>query len=229
MGKTKVLIIGASGLVGSEILKAVEGNHQEIVIISRKKLLSKSQSTKEILIDFDNLQLSDIPKVNNVYIALGTDLNTSELLYIKKSRRKEFKKVDYSYVIQLAKMAYKLGAESISIVSAVGANKNSKNLYLKTNGEMEEEVISIGYKKTIFAEPGHLLGNRPSKKFRPEVAIMEFAAKILKPIMIGPLEDLKFIEASSVAKSLVAHMNMQKIKFSDLNIRNWLMANIDAY
>ena len=61
MGKTKVLIIGASGLVGSEILKAVEGNHQEIVILSRKKLLSKSQSTKEILIDFDNLQLSDIP------------------------------------------------------------------------------------------------------------------------------------------------------------------------
>ena len=33
MGKTKVLIIGASGLVGSEIFKAVEGNHQEIVIL----------------------------------------------------------------------------------------------------------------------------------------------------------------------------------------------------
>jgi len=221
MGKTKVLIIGASGLVGSEILKVVEDNHQEIVILSRKKLLSKSQSTKEILIDFDNMQLSDIPKVNHVYIALGTDLNTSELLYIKKSRRKEFKKVDYSYVIQLAKMAYELGAESISIVSAVGANKNSKNLYLKTKGEMEEEVISIGYKKTIFAEPGHLLGKRPSKKFRPEVAIMEFAARILKPIMIGPLEDLKFIEASLVAKSLVAHMNrptdeILKLKYKKL-------------
>ena len=29
---------------------------------------------------------------------------------------------------------------------------------------MEEKVISIGYNKTIFAEPGHLLGKRPSKK-----------------------------------------------------------------
>ena len=219
MSKTKVLIVGASGLVGSEILKAVEGNHQEIVILSRKELISKSESTKEILIDFDNLQLSDIPKVNHVYIALGTDLNTSELLYIKKSRRKEFKKVDYSYVIQLAKMAYELGAGSISIVSAVGANKNSKNLYLKTKGEMEEEVIAIGYKKTIFAEPGHLLGNRPSKKFRPEVAIMEFGAKLLKPIMIGPLEDLKFIEASLVAKSLVKHMNRPSDKILRLKYK----------
>ena len=221
MGKTKVLIIGASGLVGSEILKAVEGKNQEIVILSRKKLLSKSQSTKEILIDFDNLQLSDIPKVDHVYIALGTDLNTSELLYIKKSRRKEFKKVDYSYVIQLAKMAYELGAESISIVSAVGANKNSKNLYLKTKGEMEEEVISIGYKKTIFAEPGHLLGKRPLKKIRPEVPIMEFGARILKPLMIGPLEDLKFIEASLVAKSMIKHMNrptdkIVRLKYKEL-------------
>ena len=70
MSKPKVLIIGASGLVGSEILKAVEGKNQEIVILSRKKLLSKSQNTKEILIDFDNLQLSDIPKVDHVYICL---------------------------------------------------------------------------------------------------------------------------------------------------------------
>ena len=87
MGKTKVLIIGASGLVGSEILKATEGSDQEIVILSRKRLISKSESTKEIIINFDNIQLSDIPKVNHVYIALGTDLDTSELLYIKKSRR----------------------------------------------------------------------------------------------------------------------------------------------
>ena len=219
MGKTKVLIIGASGLVGSEILKATEGSDQEIVTISRKKLISKSESTKEIIINFDNIQLSDIPKVNHVYIALGTDLDTSELLYIKKSRRKEFKKVDYGYVIKLAKMAYKQGAESISIVSAVGANKNSKNLYLKTKGEMEEEIISIGYKKTIFAEPGHLLGDRPSKKFRPEVTIMEFGAKILKPIMIGPLEDLKFIEASLVAKSLVKHMNKSSDKILRLKYK----------
>ena len=118
-------------------------------------------------------------------------------------------------------MAYKQGAESISIVSAVGANKNSKNLYLKTKGEMEEEIISIGYKKTIFAEPGHLLGDRPSKKFRPEVTIMEFGAKILKPIMIGPLEDLKFIEASLVAKSLVKNMNrptnnILRLKYEEL-------------
>ena len=67
MGKTKVLIIGASGLVGSEILKATEGSDQEIVTLSRKRLISKSESIEEIIINFDDLQLSDIPKVNHVY------------------------------------------------------------------------------------------------------------------------------------------------------------------
>ena len=57
MDKPKVLIIGASGLVGGEILKTTENMGQEIVTLSRKKLKSKNQHTKEIIIDFDNLQL----------------------------------------------------------------------------------------------------------------------------------------------------------------------------
>ena len=221
MDKPKVLIIGASGLVGEEILKTTESMGQEIVTLSRKKLISKNQDTEEIIINFDDLQLSDIPKVNHVYIALGTELDTSELIYIKKSRRKGFRKVDYEYVTKIAKMAHGNGAESISVVSAVGANKSSRNLYLKTKGEMEEKIISIGYNKTVFAQPGHLLGKRLLKKIRPEVPIMEFGARILKPLMIGPLEDLKFIKASLVAKSMVKHMNIPtdrivRLKYKEL-------------
>jgi len=219
MDKPKVLIIGASGLVGKEILKTTEGMGQEIVTLSRRKLISKNQDTEEIIINFDDLQLSDIPKVNHVYIALGTELDTSELIYIKKSRRKGFRKVDYEYVTKIAKMAHGNGAESISVVSAVGANKSSRNLYLKTKGEMEEKIISIGYNKTVFAQPGHLLGKRLLKKIRPEVPIMEFGARILKPLMIGPLEDLKFIKASLVAKSMVKHMNIPTDKIVRLKYK----------
>jgi len=219
MDKPKVLIIGASGLVGGEILKTTESMGQEIVTLSRRKLISKNQDTEEIIINFDDLQLSDIPKVNHVYIALGTELDTSELIYIKKSRRKGFRKVDYEYVTKIAKMAHGNGAESISVVSAVGANKSSRNLYLKTKGEMEEKIISIGYNKTVFAQPGHLLGKRLLKKIRPEVPIMEFGARILKPLMIGPLEDLKFIKASLVAKSMVKHMNIPTDKIVRLKYK----------
>ena len=219
MDKPKVLIIGASGLVGEEILKTTEGMGQKIVTLSRRKLISKNQDTEEIIINFDDLQLSDIPKVNHVYIALGTELDTSELIYIKKSRRKGFRKVDYEYVTKIAKMAHGNRAESISVVSAVGANKSSRNLYLKTKGEMEEKIISIGYNKTVFAQPGHLLGKRLLKKIRPEVPIMEFGARILKPLMIGPLEDLKFIKASLVAKSMVKHMNIPTDKIVRLKYK----------
>ncbi|MDC0005269.1 hypothetical protein OAE42_01020 [Gammaproteobacteria bacterium] len=219
MDKPKVLIIGASGLVGEEILKTTEGMGQEIVTLSRRKLISKNQDTEEIIINFDDLQLSDIPKVNHVYIALGTELDTSELIYIKKSRRKGFRKVDYEYVTKIAKMVHGNGAESISVVSAVGANKSSRNLYLKTKGEMEEKIISIGYNKTVFAQPGHLLGKRLLKKIRPEVPIMEFGERILKPLMIGPLEDLKFIKASLVAKSMVKHMNIPTDKIVRLKYK----------
>ena len=84
---------------------------------------------------------------------------------------------------------------------------------------MKESIGAYGYNKIVFAQPGHLLGKRPLKKIRPEVPIMEFGARILKPLMIGPLEDLKFIEASLVAKSLVKHMNRPSDKILRLKYK----------
>ena len=67
-----------------EILKTTEGMGQEIVTLSRRKLISKNQDTEEIIINFDDLQLSDIPKVDHVYIALGTELDHFRAYIYKK-------------------------------------------------------------------------------------------------------------------------------------------------
>jgi hypothetical protein len=41
---------------------------------------------------------------------------------------------------------------------------------------------------------------------------MEFGARMLEPLMLGPLKDLRFIKASVVACALVEHMNNQLVK-----------------
>ena len=61
MINTKVLIVGASGLVGSEILKCVQKLNQEIILLSRNPLYSIKDSTKELITSFDNLNQVDFP------------------------------------------------------------------------------------------------------------------------------------------------------------------------
>ncbi len=223
MIKKRSLLIGASGLIGGKILKILHAQNENIILFSRHSINLESKNIKEYLVDFNNLEkIKDVPQIDHVYISLGTRLEVSELLYIKKKDRKEFSRVDLDLVLNSAKTAFSLGARSIAIVSAIGANSLSKNLYLKTKGILEEEIKKIGYKKVVIAQPGHLLGARPEEKLRIEITIMEFIAKILEPLMIGPIKPFRSIEATNVADSMVRSIQdgvdgVFTLRFDDFN------------
>ena len=156
MTKT-VLLAGASGLVGGKIFKELENNNVKIISLARNKFHSDSD-VEEIICDFNQIDaLNSKIILDEVYIAIGKQLKLYELLYLRKSERAGFKKVDFDFIKSVALFAKKNGAKSIGIVSAIGANHKSRNTYLKIKGEIEKEIISIGFQKIVIARPGHLL------------------------------------------------------------------------
>ena len=220
--KIKSLLVGASGLVGSELLKNLNRKDQDITLFTRSPLEYISDNTNEISIDFDEINNLNFPALDHVYIAIGMRLTTFELIHIKNSKRKEFFKVDHDLVYNIAKKAFDVGARSIAIVSAVSADMNSSNFYLQTKGKMENSIKEIGYEKIVYAQPSHLLGSRSNQKVAIEVPIIELGAKILDPLMRGPLSDLRFVKASAVAKKMVETMNESSTSHSILKFKDFL-------
>ena len=219
----KSLIVGASGLVGGEILNLLSHEGNDVTIISRRLLKLNLPNVKESIVDFNEIENEiNFPAVDHVYIALGKRLDTSELIYIKKSNRDSFIKVDHDYVIAVAKKAFSMGARSISIVSAVGVDKNSMNLYLQIKGKVEEEIKSIGYDNVVIAQPGHLLGERPDDRFRIEIPVIEFFTKILEPLMFGPLQNFRNISAKQVAKGMVTSMQDGSVGVTTLQYKEFI-------
>lgn len=84
MNDKKALIIGASGLVGSKLLKILleSERYEKVIALVRKPLLYTHTKLHEIVIDFDNLE-EEYPDivVDDVYCAIGTT--------IKKAKTKE--------------------------------------------------------------------------------------------------------------------------------------------
>jgi len=220
--KIKSLLVGASGLVGSELLKNLNRRDQDITLFTRSTLEHISDNTNEIIIDFDEINNLNFPALDHVYIAIGMRLTTFELIHIKNNKRKEFFKVDHDLIYNIAKKAFDVGARSIAIVSAVGADMNSSNFYLQTKGKMENSIKEIGYEKIVYAQPSHLLGSRSNQKVTIEVPIIELGAKILDPLMRGPLSDLRFVKASAVAKKMVETMNESSNSHSILKFKDFL-------
>ena len=208
----KILLAGASGLVGSNILQVLNNNKSELILLSRKKLRDE-KNIKELITNFDNIkEINYQETIDEVYIAIGKKLSLFELMYIKKENRKSFQRVDFDYIKSIAEFALGRGAKSIALISAVGADKNSKNLYLNVKGKVEEEILSLDFEKVVIARPSHLLGKRANERINLFVFIFEKITNLTGYFLIGPLSKFKNVHAKKVARSLTSKMNNNEIK-----------------
>jgi hypothetical protein len=82
-----------------------------------------------------------------------------------------------------------------------GADARSSNFYLRTKGEAEAAVRACGYLRVDNARPSFLLGQRAEARIGERVGIV--AAKMVAPLLIGPLMIYHPIPAASVARALV--------------------------
>ena len=203
----KIILAGASGLVGGHILNILDDGNSELTLLLRNKLQEKKH-LKQVVTDFDNFnQLNEEDEINEVYIAIGKKLSLFDLIYLKKEKRKDFKKVDFDYIKNIAIYAKKLGAKSIGLISAIGANDKSRNVYLNTKERIEKEIIAMGFEKVVIARPSHLLGKRKNEQISFLISVFENITNVLGYLMIGPLKKYRNVHASNVATSLVSKMN----------------------
>lgn len=75
-----------------------------------------------------------------------------------------FVAVDYGINYEVAKAAKAAGVHTYVLISSVGANAQSRFLYLKTKGQLEDAVLDLKFPKTIILRPGALLGPRTEAK-----------------------------------------------------------------
>ena len=194
------LLAGSTGFLGNDILKELGGIESQTVALSRRVIPNLPDNAQELIIDFDNLSELEIPNVNHVYLSLGYPLYYHNVMgFMSDSLKKDLFLVEFAYQLEIAKKAKEAGAKSISLISAVGANSNSKNYYLKTKGTLEEEIIKLGFENTNIFQPGHLRGN----KFRLDIVLADLISIIFDPFLHGPLKKLRSISAKKVARRVV--------------------------
>lgn len=196
MENKTAIIIGATGLVGKFCLSYLlnENAYHKVIAISRKPIGFAHPKLDNLVIDFDTLaDYQDRLVADDIYCCLGTTINVA-------GSRAAFKKVDFEYPLTLAQIVKKNGAKQFLLVSAIGADKNSKLFYSAVKGELEEAIKNLNFETAFIFQPSFLKGIR--KEFR----LAEKIALVLMPffeiLMIGPLKKYKSIDAMVVANGM---------------------------
>jgi uncharacterized protein YbjT (DUF2867 family) len=204
----KAVLFGASGFIGSFLLEELlnDSEYEQVTIVVRKSLNINHTKLKTLIGDYHSLpDLKENIVADEIFIALGTTLkNTPD--------KDEYYHIDHDYPVLASKIAKDKGAKSVFIVTAVGANSNSKILYVKTKGETERDIIALDYEHTHIFHPSMLLGSR--KENRPLEKFLQKIWSVVNLILIGKLKRFRGIEGKDVAKAMVkaATNQTEKVK-----------------
>jgi uncharacterized protein YbjT (DUF2867 family) len=193
----RVIIAGASGLIGSELLKLLleDRNIGEVVALIRSPLPVNNSKLLQIIVDFDSLQnWKNVIYGDALYCCLGsTKMKTPDL--------NDYRRVDHDYPLSLAKIAEENKIPQFHLISALGADRNSKIFYSKLKGDTEADIKSLSIQSIHIYQPSLITGNRKEKR-RFEKSMI-WIMKLLNPILIGALKKYRSIQATTVAQTMI--------------------------
>lgn len=164
------LVAGSTGLVGSQLLQLLlnDGYYSGVKAISRKPLDFTHPKLENIVLDFERMtEYHSQLAADDVFCCLGTT--------IKKVKTKDkFRRVDFDYPVELARLSKSKGAEQYLLVSALGADKNSKIFYNQVKGEVEEAISQVGFASFHIFRPSLLMGERKESRSGEEAGKVFF-------------------------------------------------------
>jgi uncharacterized protein YbjT (DUF2867 family) len=193
-----VALLGASGLVGGFCLRAALADQAigRVVLFSRRELsVAFDPRLSQRTLSLDKLERKDFDGIEDIFCALGTTIR-------KAGSQAAFRRVDLEYPLAAAQAAAQAGARQFLLVSSVGADPSSRSFYLRTKGELEQELDKLGFGALHIFRPSLLLGRR--EEFRLGERVMIPLAPALNLFMMGGLKRYRAISAARVGKAMVA-------------------------
>lgn len=193
---TQILLAGASGLVGGQVLTCLlkDPEFQGRIIAPVRRPLAIFDPRLVTVTSAMDEATTGTDAVDVFVSCLGTTLKAA-------GSREAFVTVDRDLVLHLAQVARRHGARRAIVVSSVGASRQSGNFYLRVKGEIEDAFEAMGFERLDIIRPGLLLGDRPMR--RPAEALAQRVAPWFNPLLAGRLRPYSSIKSSQVAKAIV--------------------------
>ncbi len=209
----KLLLLGATGLVGSQVLEQALANDAFSTVIAptRTPLPAHARLANPV-----GARLEDaLPSLASwrpgaVICALGTTR-------AKAGSEAAFRHVDHDLPIAFAQAAHAADTPTFAIVTYMGASVGSRFFYARTKGEVEQAVRAIGFRSLTLCRPGLIGGDRRETRHAEGAALM--LTRLLTPILPRRLRinPAHVIAAALLEAVIAAEPGCRSIDSDDMN------------
>lgn len=190
------IIFGATGLIGGQLLRLLLDNpvYGKVIAVVRRDMGINHPKLTQLIADYQSINdVKEYLLADDVFCCLGTTRK-------KTPDMKAYYQVDHDYPLAAAKITKKNGAKAFVLVSAIGANPDSRNFYLRMKGEVERDIQAVGFEHLHVFRPSLLTGRRKEKRCLETASEILFS--LVNPLLIAGLRRYRSIPAAAVAKAM---------------------------
>ena len=196
MGKTAI-VLGATGLVGGHLLRLLldDNDYSVVKVFGRSSVGFSEEKLEEYIVDLLTLEKHSEKFTGDVvFCCVGTTK-------AKTSDKSHYRDIDYGIPVTAATLSEEKNIKTFIVVSALGADKNSRVFYNRVKGDMEEAVMVKNIEEIYIMQPSLIGGERDESRMGESIA--KFFMNLLQPLMVGDLRKYRPIHPNDIAKAMM--------------------------
>jgi uncharacterized protein YbjT (DUF2867 family) len=192
--KGHATIIGATGLVGSHLLRLVleDERFSSVTALGRRATGVRAPKLTDAVVDFRApATFAALVRGDVLFSALGTTIGAAG------SEAAQYE-VDHGFQLAVARAARANGVPALVVVSSAGASPGSRLFYARMKGALERDVEALGFERLRLLRPGILDGERRERR-----AGERWALRVLRPLAPVLPAPLRPVHAAAVARAAI--------------------------
>ncbi len=191
-------LAGASGLTGSALLRLLLGDtpFARVIALSRRPLPLEHARLANRILRLEEVEASlKGTRCTDAFCALGATGGP-------RAGAPRLDAVDLQLVLAFARAARAAGASRFVVVSAAGADRASRNAFLRTKGEMEAALRTLGFPALQILQPGVIVGTRPGDG--AAALVRQGMLAVAAPLLRRAPRSLAPVAATDLAAAMLA-------------------------
>lgn len=199
---TKVVMIGATGAVGTEAVRSLVAMEEvgSLILFGRREFSTiRHPKIAQHLVDVLD------PQTYARHLAgAGVAICTLGVGQPSKVAKDDFLRIDRDAVLAFGQACKEAGVSHFQLLSSVGANARSASFFLRAKGQLEEGLGALDFDRLSLFHPSMIL--TPRNRYGLSQALVLALWPLLKPAFFGPLKKYRGIEVERLGRAMALNL-----------------------
>jgi len=200
-------MLGATGAVGKETVRHLEGftNLTKLTLLGRRPLEGCTAS----FIQQNNIDIFTPESYQKYIEGHQTAICTLGVGEPSKMSKENFVRIDKEAALDFAVACKAAGVSHFQLLASVAISPESKSFYLRTKGELVEELKALQFERLSVFQPSMIL--TPNNRYGISQAITLQVWPLLKPLLVFGLRKYRGIPVELLGKAIAANIFTKKM------------------